>query len=522
MKIAIATSMGGYEHAQACDSVLASALRVRGADPEIILCDGALPACQMTKLSRVSIETLAASDQQDYCSVCFTRGVTNLSPLGHPIRMYTDYLTDEDRALAWKVASSIDPADVPGFVWRDMAIGEHAYAGALRFYARGDLQREPYAEPILRKYVASSMMTAIAAEAMIAQHGYDVLVANHGVYSPQGLMVEAARKAGVRVVTYNPAYRRHSFVFSHDASYHYTMVSEPVSTWADLQLGPRQRADLDQYMLSRRSGRNDWIWFHNQPVEDRRRVLRELDANPDKSYAILLTSVVWDAQLHYEANAFPDMMSWIAATVEHWGRRRDDLQLIIRVHPAELRGAVPSRQRVQDELAARFDTLPPNVFVVGPDNEASTYSLSDGAVAALIFNTKTGIEVSYAGIPAVVAGEAWIRGKGFAIDVGSPEEYEAVLSGLSADTARLDEEKRDLAEKYAYHFFFRRMIPLPFIAADGTAKFTLDLKAARDLAPGRWPGLDVICDGIVYGEPFIYPAETMSSPFGHEAETEAA
>jgi hypothetical protein len=29
------------------------------------------------------------------------------------------------------------------------------------------------------------------------------------------------------------------------------------------------------------------------------------------------------------------------------------------------------------------------------------------------------------------------------------------------------------------------------------------------LQPGRSPGLDIVCDGILRGSPFVYPAETM-------------
>jgi hypothetical protein len=52
------------------------------------------------------------------------------------------------------------------------------------------------------------------------------------------------------------------------------------------------------------------------------------------------------------------------------------------------------------------------------------------------------------------------------------------------------------------------MIPLPFLApADVPAHFSVDLGGVGELAEGRWPGLDVICDGVLTGAPFVYPAE---------------
>ena len=211
------------------------------------------------------------------------------------------------------------------------------------------------------------------------------------------------------------------------------------------------------------------------------------------------------------------MKAWLIETVRAWADRTDDLQLLIRVHPAEIRGAIPSRQRAEDDLRHAFPELPKNVFVVSPENDASSYALCDHANAVIIFNTKTGVEAAAAGKRVIVAGEAWVRGKGFTRDVIGPADYQAALSELPYKNSQLPPYEHDLALKYAYHFFFRRMIPLPFIKDDGAAKFWIDKELAKDLRPGSSAGLDTICNGILEGTPFIYPAETMSSPFGHEA-----
>jgi hypothetical protein len=109
----------------------------------------------------------------------------------------------------------------------------------------------------------------------------------------------------------------------------------------------------------------------------------------------------------------------------------------------------------------------------------------------------------------VVAGEAWIRGKGFALEATSPADYFAILESLPLPR-RLDAATQERALRYAYHFFFRRMIPLPFIRETEKLTFMADIGSDDDLAPGNYPGLDVICDGILEGTPFIYPAERLS------------
>ena len=86
----------------------------------------------------------------------------------------------------------------------------------------------------------------------------------------------------------------------------------------------------------------------------------------------LLTNVSWDAQLHYPANAFPNMLDWLVQTCEYFATR-PDLQLLIRVHPAEISGFPPSRQPILARAAASgCRSLPPNIIVVPPESGLST------------------------------------------------------------------------------------------------------------------------------------------------------
>ena len=110
------------------------------------------------------------------------------------------------------------------------------------------------------------------------------------------------------------------------------------------------------------------------------------------------------------------------------------------------------------------------------------------------------------GIPVVVAGEAWIRAKGFSKDASSPEEYFRILDELPFTTS-LDSLQKERARKYAFHFFSRRMIPLPFIIPQEDFRFSLGIQSLKELLPGNFEGLDVICEGILNATPFIYPAE---------------
>jgi len=223
----------------------------------------------------------------------------------------------------------------------------------------------------------------------------------------------------------------------------------------------------------------------------------------------MLSNVIWDAQLHYRANAFPSMLDWVERTIRYFAKR-PELQLIIRVHPAELSGGLPSRQLLLDEIRNRFSVLPPNIFIIPPQSKISTYVAMLQCNAVLIYGTKTGVELTSLGIPIIVAGEAWIRNKGLTFDSNSAEEYFKYLDQLPL-RSRLPDDVVLRAKKYAFHFFFRRMIPLEFIVPQigSSPPFRFELNNLKYLDSEGCKGLNVICEAILNGKEFIYPFEKM-------------
>ena len=129
--------------------------------------------------------------------------------------------------------------------------------------------------------------------------------------------------------------------------------------------------------------------------------------------------------------------------------------------------------------------------------------------SVLIYGTKTGVELTAVGIPVVVAGEAWIKNKGLTLDASTPEQYFRILEGLPL-RKRLDPQVIEEAQKYAYHFFFRRMMPLPFLEkVSSNLFFAPNIASVDDLAEGRSTALDILCDAVLDGRPFVYPAERL-------------
>jgi hypothetical protein len=510
-RVLIATSTGSHGMATPVESLLGVALTLRGADVHFLLCDQFLPICSMalaTDFDDLS-QFLNAGPSSLKCPKCFKKGRSIYRPLGLPIHLYSQHVTPDEAHGADETAQGIPLIEIPEYRWKGIAVGEHALAGALRFFARGDLNSEPFAEPVLRWNLKAAILTTCVLENLLENLRFDCTTFHHGIYVPQGLIGEVARREGVRVVNWLQAYRKRCFIFSHDDTYHHTMMAEPTDRWMDMSWNDRTEEQLLVYLKSRWKGTKDWISFHEEPQFDLQSISQEIGVDFSNQVIGMLTNVMWDAQLHYPANAFPNMRQWVIQTIDYFANR-PDLQLLIRVHPAELTGIIPSRQRIEDEIKKAFPSLPGNIFLIPPESHASTYAAMLQCDTVIIYGTKTGVELTSMGVPVIVAGEAWIRNKGITMDANSVEEYLALLDRLPLEK-RLDKATTERARKYAFHFFFRRMIPVEFFQpSGGWPPYNLVLNSLDALRPGTSKGLDVICDGILKATDFIYPAERVS------------
>ena len=94
----------------------------------------------------------------------------------------------------------------------------------------------------------------------------------------------------------------------------------------------------------------------------------------------------------------------------------------------------------------------------------------------------------------------------------TPEEYFRILDRLPfAD--RLDSGQLARARRYAWHFFFNRMIPLPFVEPKaGYPLYRLKLESLDQLLPGASQGLDTICEGILGRVPFVLRDMDTTTP----------
>ncbi len=509
-KVLIATCVGGNSAMTPIESMFAVALTLRGAAVEILLCDKAIPACSNALAVYVNEQEKFLNEGPTKCGWCFESGFRTYKDLGLPIRLLSEHIEGADRQQAREIAQQISFDEIPHYCDDGIIVGEHAIAGALRYFARGDFNDEPYAQSIVRRYLESGIISSRAIDRLYTKHGYEATLVNHGIYVPQGLVIGAAKKHQSSIALWYPNYRNKCIsVCSVKEDLETALLTANNASWETMPWTDEMEKDIVEYLHSRSKGTFDWIKAQAEAgPTDLDEISREIGIDYSKPTIGLLTNVAWDAQVFYPSNALPSMLDWLIKTIKYF-ESRPELQLLIRVHPGELTGFVISRQLAVDEIKRAFPALPPNVFIIPPDSPINTYPAMKPCKAILIYATTAGLEFASMGFPVIVSGEATIRNKGFSYDASTEVEYFALLDQLPFAQDRLSPEKIRRARQFAYHAFFRKMIPLEMLEPEDSkyVPYTIKKVGVDGLLPGQDPGLDVICDGILKGQDFIYPYE---------------
>jgi hypothetical protein len=514
MKIMFVTGYGLGAHYQAIEPMIISALRIRGVSVASLFCDKALPACEFNINGNNSIKVplpfRSGITHSSICSMCdkCSDNIKNFYPvLGVDLHSLSSYISNEDFKCAIEFANKYNLINFRGAVFEGIAIGEEAYSSILRATFKGEVEDAPETHSLIERYLVSGVLTAIGYKKAMESIKPDKLVCIHGIYQTHGLAVKVANQLKIPVIVIGGGgIRKDTVVVCHGVTYHHQLIEESNDIWENKELSKEEKEKVLKYTLLKRSngGGVDYLSYHPNPIENSEYIFSNFNVNKSRKIISIFTNVIWDAQVVYKSNVFDSMFDWLWTTIEQLATN-EGVWVFIRIHPAEIKGGVPTLQPISDEIKKRYPKLPNNVRVVLPENDLSSYVLAQNSHVNIIYGTKMGLEIALLKRPLIICGETFSRNKGYGLDISSRVQYDNVLSNIN--NHNFDVEKAfERAIKYANYFYFRRMIDLPITtisSKEGGVRRLLNISNVDELGPGKIKGIDVICDGILNGSSFI-------------------
>jgi hypothetical protein len=301
----------------------------------------------------------------------------------------------------------------------------------------------------------------------------EIVLTPNGSILEGGVVYAVARYLGIPVVTYEFGEQRGRIWLAQNAE---VMRQETGALWTayldgtgkPLSLIEEQNGQI-RALFSARQGASLWENFsrrwQGQPSQGGEQVRQALgldraDATHQRPLVLLAANVIGDSLTLGRQVFSQSMTEWLERTVQYF-LGREDVQLVVRIHPGERYTKGPS---VADVIRQLSPSLPAQIHLVEASDPTNTYDIVELADLGLVYTTTTGMEMAMSGLPVIVAGQTHYRAKGFTIDPHSWDEYFECIEKVLSDPAtwKPDPAKVERVWNYAYRFFFDYPLPFPW------------------------------------------------------------
>jgi hypothetical protein len=324
-----------------------------------------------------------------------------------------EWLSASDENVVRDVVTKADRRD-PGALWLSgLAIGRFALYQLLirRKKMTLDFSEEEWSE--YRVQLASAARAALALQRLFEKERPQRVMLYNGLYTINLVCRHIADRAGVQ--TYflhaggNLAHRLQTLMVGRDHTFRFfPALLKQWHRFRDRPVPPSMARVVTDHFAEVLRGRSVFVYSSQKTAEPF--FIRERFAIPPSARILVATLGSYDeefaaetvgARVHERPTIFPMQSDWVQALCDFMARRQD-LFLIVRVHPREFPNR---REQVQSQHAAllmeALAKLPNNVKVNWPDDRISLYDLAEETDVFLNSWSSVGKEMSLLGRPVV-------------------------------------------------------------------------------------------------------------------------
>ncbi len=314
-------------------------------------------------------------------------------------------------------------------------------------------------ETIARRMLTTALSNYFCVKQQFERNDYRFVLFSHGIYITWQPIVEYCRRNNITYICYDRAKTKDHGNFN---------VNQPSPDWRfdaaweryrDRTLTDQEKGKVVSYLQQRELQKGDvYAYNFSARAEDISSEKRRLQIPSHRKCVTIFTNLIWDAANVSRDIAFSSAFECAVQTIEYF-RSRDDIQVVIRSHPAEK--VLGTSERYAHLLTDHFGTnLPNNVTIISPDDNVNSFTVIDLSSVGVVNTSTVGLEMAVLGKPVILISETHYRDKGFTIDVASPDEYFSAIDCALIE-AQIPRNQQALAEKYFFMMMFLYQHKLP-------------------------------------------------------------
>jgi hypothetical protein len=459
------------------EKVLSDVLRYNHANVQNLICDGLLTSC----------DALMHPESHDrLCSACYSERSCFSKIYPNDFLRLSEYLSKKDYANTRKIVNGLDAAGLMNYEFLGVKVGEHGLTSANKYF-RNKVQdhNDSHFLVILRQSVFQGILLVLIAQGIFAKEKPTHFITLHGGYSTWGPISEYLGAHGVNIYLHNKSINR-------VGCFYITKAGQDLSdiiareTWEiqkSASLTDVQRTRLRDHLNSVKQGKTTEyeVYDSTKRIDPDARFMKLLKAK-DKNKFALYPHLFWDKAFlnRYDSlgSVFSNDIEWMFDTIKFFIEKKDSL-LFIKPHPGENMASDFTDYGAAELIRDKFGSLPDNIVIIDKKCKIKSFDLMDNGCIGVVFTSTSGLEHSYFRKPVIVAGEIHYARAGAALRIRSRQEYFRLLED-PAPLMDFIKNNYNIIERYAYYYYFRQQIKIPFYRDDVWLGHCIDWKPLSD------------------------------------------
>jgi len=441
------------------EKVFSDSFRYHGAIVKNLLCDGFLTSCDAS-----------TEGEWDFvhCISCKSHKKCFMDIYRNDFIFLSQFVSKNDVNSIRDVTSSMNSNGLVNCHYLGVNIGKHAIDSCIKYFRYGIFDpKDQFHLKRLRHSVFQAMLTVKVGQNLIALEKPTHLFTLHGCYSTWGPLSEYLSLQGVNVYIYRKSINKvGDFDFTRYGEDTNDILAKDIWEIAKHQpLDINKKKMLRHFLEKKKSGLTlDYQLYSMGKNNSRSEDIEKLLNSNDRSKFVLYAHLLWDRGFNTLGGIFNDDIEWMFETINFFQSHKDSI-LFVKPHPGERSFFDWTEKGVKEVILDRIGALPENIVILENDYPIKSFDLMDKGCIGLVFNGTTGLEHSYFKKPVLVAANIHYVNAGAALKANTREEYFNLIKNPEP-LFKFIEDNYEIIEKYAYHYYFKQQLPIPFFRDD--------------------------------------------------------